>query len=170
MIPTRFRWLSEDVLIEHGRGADLSGMSDRRPYGVALESRLGQAYNEEAFRYFLDVERKRASRAQRPVVLLLLDLRRLLSNGSPIDSLLAAKLFSGLWVCLRETDVVGWFREERIAGAVLTQLDSSPGPNVSPAIRHRVSGAISNVLPPEIARRLRVRVYQLHPRLERLTS
>jgi hypothetical protein len=170
MMYPRFRRLSEDVPIEHGRGSDAYGMSERRAYGVALESRLGQAYNQEAFRYFLDIERKRAARAQRPVVLLLLDARRVPINGSPIDPLLAAKLFSGLWLCLRETDVVGWFREERISGAVLTQLDSSPGPNVSQAIRSRVSGAIGNVLPPEVARSLRVRVYQLHPRPERLTS
>jgi hypothetical protein len=160
---TRFRRLSEDVAFEYGRAPDVYGMSARRAHGVALESRLGQAYNEEAFRYFLDVERKRAVRAGRPVVLLLLDLRRLPINGSPIDPLLAAKLFSGLWLCLRETDVVGWFREERIAGAVMTQLDSSPGPNVSQAIRRRVEGGIGNGVPPEISRRLRVRVYRLHP-------
>src|SRR2546427_798692 len=48
------------------------GAADRRSYGVALEGRLGQAYNEEAFRYFLEIERKRAARARRPVRLLLL--------------------------------------------------------------------------------------------------
>jgi hypothetical protein len=163
---TRFWRLSEDLPSDYGRAPDVYGMSARRAYGVALESRLGQAYNEEAFRYFLDVERKRATRAQRPVVLLLLDLRRLPASSSPIDPLLAAKLFSGLWLCLRETDVVGWFREERIAGAVLTQLDSSPGLNVSQAIRGRVDGAIGNGLPAEISRGLRVRVYQLHPGLK----
>jgi hypothetical protein len=161
MLHTRIQGHPDDGPIEQGRGSDLYGMSDRRAHGVALESRLGQAYNEEAFRYFLEIERKRAARAQRPVVLLLLDLRQLLSSGSPIDPLLAAKVFSGLWLCLRETDIVGWFREDRIAGAVLTQLDSSPGPNVSHAVRQRVSGAIRNSVPPDIARRLRVRVYQL---------
>jgi hypothetical protein len=170
MQDTRFRWLSEDALIEQGRGPDQYGMSDRRPYGVALESRLGQAYNEEAFRYFLEIERKRAARAQRPVVLLLLDVRRVTSSGSPIDPLLAAKLFSRLWLCLRETDVVGWFREDRIAGAVLIQLDSSPGPNVAQEIRQRVSTAVRDGVHPDIARRLRVRVYQFRPRTERLTS
>jgi hypothetical protein len=170
MLPARFRRLSEDAMTGQGRGPDVYGMSVRRPHGVALESRLGQAYNEEAFRYFLDIERKRAARAQRPVVLLLLDLRHLLSSDSPIDPLLTAKLFSGLWLCLRETDVVGWFREDCIAGAVLTQLDGSPGPNVPQAIRHRVSGAIATGLPADIARRLRVRVYQLRPCPERWLS
>ena len=51
------------------------GVADRRSYGVSLEGRLGQAYNEDAFRYFFEIERKRAARAHRPVLLLLLDLR-----------------------------------------------------------------------------------------------
>jgi hypothetical protein len=169
MLHTRFRRFYGDAVIEHGV-PDVYEMSDRREHAVALESRLGQAYNEEAFRYFLDIERKRAARAHRSVVLLLPDLRQLPAGAAPIDPFLAAKLFSGLWLCLRETDVVGWFREDRIAGAVLTQLDSELGLNVSQAIRQRVRGAIGNGLPPQIASRLRVRVYQLRPRPERLTS
>src|SRR6266446_4785495 len=102
------------------------GAADRRSYGVSLEGRLGQAYNEDAFRYFLEIERKRAARAHRPVLLLLLDLRDQPEIGPRIDPMLAAKLFSGLWRCLRETDVVGWYREERVAGAVLTQVDDGP--------------------------------------------
>jgi len=163
MLHTRMRRHFEDGPFEYGRGSDLYGISDRRAYGVALESRFGQAYNEEAFRFFLEIERRRGARAQRPVVLLLLDLRRLPPTGTPIDPLLAAKVFSGLWLCIRETDVVGWFREERIAGAVLTQLDSAPGQNVSQAIRQRVTTAIRTAVAPDLARRLRVRVYQLRP-------
>src|SRR4029077_9558004 len=100
---------------------------DRRPYGVALEGRLGQAYNEEAFRYFLEIERKRAARARRPVLLLLLDLKE--QPAAHMDPILAGKLFSGLWICLRETDVIGWYREDRVAGAVLTQLEEGPQSN-----------------------------------------
>jgi hypothetical protein len=166
MLPHRIRRISQDALAEQGRGPDLYGMSERRSYGVALESRLGQAYNEEAFRYFLDIERRRAARAQRPVVLLLMDVKEPSVAGADIDALLAAKLFSGLLLCLRETDVIGWYRENRIVGAVLNQLDRAPGPNVPLAVRERVSGAIRKGLPPEIAGRLRVRVYQLRPRLK----
>jgi hypothetical protein len=158
--------MSQDAPAEHGRAPDLYGMSDRRSYGVALDSRLGQAYNEEAFRYFLDIERRRAARARRPVVLLLMDVKEPSVPGADIDPLLAAKLFSGLLLCLRETDVIGWYHEDRIVGAVLNQLDSAPGPNVPLAIRQRVSGAIRTGLPLEIADRLRVRVYQLRPRLK----
>ena len=143
---------------------------DRRSYGVALESRLGQAYNQEAFRYFLEIERKRAARAQRPVLLLLMDLKDQPSTGARIDPVLAAKLFSGLWRCLRETDVIGWYREDQVVGAVLNQPEDAPRTDVSQVIRQRVDGAIREGPSADVACRLRVRVYQLRPPAERLTS
>ncbi|HSS40404.1 MAG TPA: hypothetical protein VLT58_16675, partial [Polyangia bacterium] len=72
------------------------GVADRRACGVALAGRFGQAYNEEAFRYLLQIERKRAARAQRPVLLLLLDLRAPLARMR-ITPALAARLFDCLW-------------------------------------------------------------------------
>jgi hypothetical protein len=143
------------------------GVADRRSYGVSLEGRLGQAYNEDAFRYFLQIERKRAARANRPVLLLLLDLRDQPANSPRIDPVLAARLFSGLWRCLRDTDVVGWYREERVAGAVLTQVDEGPRSEVTRVARERVITALCHDLSADVARRLRVRVYQLRAGLKR---
>jgi hypothetical protein len=141
--------------------------ADRRSYGVSLEGRLGQAYNEDAFRYFLEIERKRAARAHRPVLLLLLDLREQPAAGPHIDSMLAAKLFSGLWRCLRETDVVGWYREDHVAGAVLTQVEDGPRSEVTRVTRERVRTALCQDLSADVARRLRVRVYQLRTGMKR---
>jgi hypothetical protein len=143
------------------------GAVDRRSYGVSLEGRLGQAYNEDAFRYFLEMERKRAARAHRPVVLLLLDQREQQSTGPRIDPALAAKLFSALWRCLRETDVVGWYRENRVAGAVLTQVEDGLRSEVTQVTRERVTTALCQDLSADVARRLRVRVYQLRAGLKR---
>jgi len=143
------------------------GVADRRSYAVSLEGRLGQAYNEDAFRYFLEIERKRAARAHRPVLLLLLDLRDQPATGPRIDPTLATRLFSSLWRCLRETDVVGWYREERVAGAVLTQVDDGPRSEVTRVTRERVRTALCQDLSADVARRLRVRVYQLRAELKR---
>jgi hypothetical protein len=140
----------------------MNTMADRRSYRVALEGRFGQAYNEEAFRYFLLLERKRAERAHRPVLLLLLDLREP-PGRVRIDPALAAKLFSCLWRCLRETDVVGWCRENRVVGAVLTQVDDVVPPEVTAVIRQRVGEVLRQGFSAEVARPLRVRVYRLRP-------
>src|SRR5205823_7859534 len=104
--------------------------------GVALEGRLGHAYNEAGFRYFLEIERKRAARLGRPCVLLLVGLKGQPAPSARIDPMLATKLFSSLWLCLRETDVIGWYREDRVAGALLTQLADS---SQTDAIRERVT-------------------------------
>ena len=140
----------------------MNTMAARGSHGLALEGRFGQAYNEEAFRYFLLIERKRAERAHRPVLLLLLDLREP-PERMRIDPALAAKLFSSLWRCLRETDVVGWCREDRVVGAVLTQVDDVVPAEVTTVIRQRVSEVLRQGLSADVARPLRVRVYQLRP-------
>jgi hypothetical protein len=142
------------------------GVADRRSYGVVLEERLGQAYNEQAFRYFLEIERQRAARAHRPVLLLLLDAKEPLGTGADMDPVLASKLFSGLWRCLRDTDVVGWYREARVPGAILTQVEDGLRPEATREIHQRVKRALCERLSADVARRLRVRVYQLRPRLK----
>jgi hypothetical protein len=139
---------------------DMEEATDRSPCGVALEGRLGRAYNEEAFRYFLEIERKRAVRLGRPCLLLVVGLKGPRTNAR-ISPVLAVKLFSSLWLCLRETDVIGWYREDRVAGAVLTQL--AVGPPQLDVIRQRVTEALAEGLPSDWARRFQVHVYHLKP-------
>jgi len=141
------------------------GTADRRSYGVVLEGRFGQAYNEQAFRYFLQIERGRAARAQRPVLLLLLELRKS-DEHALIDPALAAKLFDCLWRCLRETDLVGWYREDRVAGAVMTHVEGECRADVLDVIRQRLGQTLCASLSTDVARRFRVRVYQCRPQLK----
>ncbi|MGB7220845.1 MAG: hypothetical protein WBD07_18740 [Vicinamibacterales bacterium] len=133
---------------------------------VTVEGRSGQAYNEQAFGYFLEIERKRSERSNRPFLLLLVDLKK--EPGEPEKNLglnpaLATRLFSGLWTCLRETDFVGWYREGRVAGAVLTQPADMSRTDVSGDVGPRIRELLCKGLPPDAARRLQVRVYQLPP-------
>ena len=144
----------------------MRGDPDRCAYGVAIEGRLGRAYNEEAFRYFLEIERKRAPRLGRPCLLLLAGLKNQATPNVRMDRAIAARLFSGLWQSLRETDVIGWYREDRVAGALLTQLPDGPLPEVSRLIRQRVSETLYQGFRPNVARRLRVHVYELRPKLK----
>lgn len=131
--------------------------------GVAREDRLGRAYNEEAFSYLLATEQKRSERSGRPFLLLLLDLTEPAGGGSVrIDTKVAASLFSSLEFGLRETDVVGWYREGRVAGALLTDLGHGPETDIPDRVGQRISGAVGGALPWHIVRRLRVRVYRRH--------
>ena len=143
--------------------ARIADVPDPCACAVVMESRFGQAYNQEAFRYFVAVERRASERSPRPVLLLLVGLRRRSGMSARVDPAIAAQLFSALWQCLRETDVVGWFREGRVAGALLTQLAGSPGVAGS-RIQEKVRAALGRTLPPEVAGRLRIRVCHLPPR------
>jgi len=140
--------------------------SDRDSRGVALASRLGQAYDEDAFLYFLAIERKRSERSGSPFLLLLVDLKEEAGVSVRIAPFVASRIFSRLWLCLRESDFVGWYREERVAGAVLTHLAAGPLTEVCEDVCQRVSTALRENLSPDVARRLQVHVYQLGPRLK----
>ena len=111
-----------EVKVRQKAVSDLRADPDRCLPGVALEGRLGYAYNEQAFRYLLAIEQKCSERSGCPFLLLLVDLKEESGIGVRIDPMVATKLFSALGLCLRETDVVGWYREERVAGAVLIEL------------------------------------------------
>ncbi len=126
---------------------------------LAREGRTVLAYNEEAFRYFLEIECARAERSGRPVILVLARL----SARPRIAAAVAQKLFGGLWLCIRETDFIGWYHEGRTAGAVLTQRPGVSLADVTREIRARVSDALGQALPPRARRRLRVHVWPLLP-------
>lgn len=139
------------------RGAMRSG-ADRCGCGLASAAVPG-AYNEEAFRYFLDIERRRSEISSRPFVLVLLNLRMpRVSNDSASDS---ETLLAGLSHVVRETDFIGWFRDRSVAGAVLTQHSETAVSDLTAAVSRRVVQILGDRLPPTLAHRVRVRVYQL---------
>ena len=124
----------------------------------------GQAYNEEAFRYFLDIERKRSEVSRRPFLLLLVDLKKVRGSSSRFSDRSSDRLFSQLALSLRETDFVGWYRDGRVAGAVLTQRPDMPDmqeARVSRNVARRVKDALRAQLDRETSDRLQVRVYQI---------
>jgi GGDEF domain-containing protein len=128
---------------------------------LAFPDGLGPVYNEEAFRYFLQIERKRASRSNSRFLLLLVDLKQQQQAGTPFDSASGRTLFSSMWSCLRETDFIGWYRQERVASAVLTQVGETPGVEVANLVAERVRAALMQSLPGVLAARIQVRVYQV---------
>lgn len=131
--------------------------------GVALEGRLGQAYNEETFRYFLAIERKRAERSGCPFLLLLVELKEREGAGGRIDSIIGDDIFSSLSLSLRDSDFVGWYRETLVVGAVLTELGDGHLTEVSRRIAQRVSEMLATRLPQNVASCLQVQISQAPP-------
>jgi hypothetical protein len=115
------------------------------------------AYDEEAFRYFLGVEQKRADRSGRIVLLLLVELE-LPSGLLPLATPLADRLFSALAAAVREMDFVGWYSTGYVAGAVLVQAVNPLPPVDRNSIGARVGVMLREALPPGVGDRLQIRV------------
>jgi hypothetical protein len=123
---------------------------------VAPEGRLRQIYNEEAFRYLLAIERTRAERSCCSFLLVLVDLKNQRGMSGRITPAVAAKLLSGLSLSVRDGDFIGWFREGRVAGAVLTQGPDPPAPDVPRQLGQRITATLRERLPAPLTGRVRV--------------
>lgn len=135
-------------------------MSGGRTSAIALESRLGQAYTEDAFRHLQAIEQRRSERSGRPLALLLVDLKpKSRWPSAPLQPLLARKVFECLWLCLRETDFIGWYRADTVAGALLTELPDGPDIVAPNNVAARVNRVLSEHLPSDIADCLRLRMH-----------
>ena len=119
-----------------------------------------RAYNEAAFRYFLDVERRRAERAHSPLFLMLVSLKQRPGGRMALTPTTSAAVFSALTSCVREVDFVGWYHEGLVAAAVL-----APSGSPSDTVRHHLSArahrALQHTLSTADAARAEVRVVGL---------
>ena len=123
-----------------------------------LECPQGSEYDEEAFMYFLGIERARAERAHQPVRVLLASLEPVPNQPAGFPHASAQKVFAGLRLTLRDTDVVGWYRQDHIAGAVLT-FPATAGADVT-TFERRIETALRRRLPAPLAERLQLRMVQ----------
>jgi hypothetical protein len=130
------------------------------PAFIQFDGEVCRAYNEVAFRYFLEIERKRAEHSARPLLLMLVTLRKFPRAPMDVPSGMFARIFSALAACVREVDFVGWYREGAVAAAVLV-----PSGPVSATVRHHLSAralrALKQRLSPDEAARVGVRVVTL---------
>jgi hypothetical protein len=131
------------------------------PAEAGLERRPGAECDESAFLYLLGVERSRADRANLALHLLLVSLEAASGKAVPMGRVTAARVFAGLRRSLRETDVIGWYRQESVAGAVLSSASDQPGLDLSAIIQDRVTASIRRELPDVVVRNLKMRVIQL---------
>jgi hypothetical protein len=129
-------------------------------YSTFRSGPAGRAFNEAAFRYFLGVDRQRAARSMRSLLLVLVTVRQPPWQRARLNDNAAAALFAGLGACVRDVDFVGWYREGYAAGAVMPQPGNAPG-DVLHRVRERVLEALRLRFPNEPPEALRVRVIRL---------
>ena len=114
-----------------------------------------EIYDQSAFRHFLALERRRAERRGRSLVLLLVEMAPL-PQGHRAAGTIESTIFGVLEQCVRESDFVGWYTTARIAGAVLVQGGTPPSQDVCHAIGKRVTTMLKVRLPADFATGVRV--------------
>jgi hypothetical protein len=133
-----------------------------------MDNRTNEAYSEDAFRYFLEIERRRSDASGRPFFLLLIDVGNQ-SRRKAIEGVAADRLFAALASCLRETDFVGWYRHAQIVGGVLTQDSTTVEADVLECVTERVRAALAANLPAAVLDGAQVRAFQI-PAPAKLTA
>jgi hypothetical protein len=125
------------------KGKDIS-LRPARPAPGANCSTL----REEDFLRVIRHERKRAERSGKPSLLMLIEMEAQFpceKSGEPLR-----KILSALAATTRETDVTGWYKNDRVVGVVFTEItiedaDSNGSPIVT-TVMTRVNQALRSRL------------------------
>jgi lipopolysaccharide/colanic/teichoic acid biosynthesis glycosyltransferase len=97
---------------------DNSNPTDPLLEGVPIVERA--PLDEEIFRRMIAIERKRTERSKAPFLLMLLEV--VSDQGAKRDRKTLDQIASSLLVSSRDTDLVGWYKDRSIVGAMFTGL------------------------------------------------
>src|SRR5229473_6285100 len=103
--------------------------------------------HEDAFVSMLYLERRRAERAQKRFVLMLVDVKDAIRDGQKNRTL--AKVTNALLSVTRETDIVGWYLEDHLIGVIGTEVGQAKPKTVQSRMLEKVRAAFVEALPQE---------------------
>jgi hypothetical protein len=98
--------------------------------------------SENIFHSQLTKERRRADRSRKPFFLMLLDAH--LQGGAAAEILQQA--LAVLVASKRETDLVGWYKEDAIAGVIFTEVNVNGEHAIMKMLRGRTESALAQRL------------------------
>jgi len=90
------------------------------------------------------------------MLLVLVSLRLSPGRSQPLKDNIASTIFTALEACVREVDFVGWYRQGRVAGAVLPQ-GAVASSELRSLILKRILTSLRKSLPTDATRQLHVR-------------
>jgi hypothetical protein len=129
--------------------------------GFAVRGLPGLVCDERAFHYLLGIERRRSDVTQRPFFLMLIECDAASGGAAGRRRVTPAQLLPIVCNAVRETDFVGWYRQNDIVGAALTQ-DGRPGTtDAGSIVRDRMVRAVHDGLSFDLASQVRVRLYEV---------
>jgi len=132
---------------------------DRAERETLVHPDVASAYNEDAFQYFLDIERRRSRLSGHTFLLLVIS-----TSGEPGESIQADvsdRIFAALSATVRDTDFIGWYSQGTAIGAVLIQAADTSQLDAVGRVSSRLSKALVSGLPSGLVERLRFRLCQV---------
>jgi lipopolysaccharide/colanic/teichoic acid biosynthesis glycosyltransferase len=144
----------------HQGSFDTGRTVERRATPAHTQERSTRSHviNADVFKEVVIRERKRADRANRPFVLLLISARAP-EEGRHFSDWRAA--LEAVTSAKRETDLLGWFEQQSAVGVVLTEIETFD-PSVAREISRRVRQALAKQLGAETASDFSIRLH-VHP-------
>jgi lipopolysaccharide/colanic/teichoic acid biosynthesis glycosyltransferase len=99
---------------------------------------------KEAFASMLYLERRRAERAKKHFVLMLVDVKRVIAK--PDKKRILPKFTSVLSTSIRETDIIGWYLEDDVIGVIATELGETKPRTVQELMLEKVRNAFQEAV------------------------
>ena len=90
------------------------------PFLEWLSAGEREVFNEETFKRMIAIERKRTERSREPFLLMLLGGGK--REGSERNETVLDRVLSVLLLSIRETDVIGWYKDRTTVGVMFTGL------------------------------------------------
>ncbi len=129
---------------------------ESRPPKMIL-SNATSMLSQEIFRATLIRERKRSERSRKPLLLMLIDCNAAEDRIS--SATLLKKMAPVLPQVIRETDVAGWFENDRILGVIFTELGSMAAETAIETIEAKVRKSCQKYCRGEQAKHLKISFY-----------
>jgi lipopolysaccharide/colanic/teichoic acid biosynthesis glycosyltransferase len=112
--------------------------------------------NEETFCAMLAVERRRAERSRKPFLLMLIDSGVAQTNGRRDVVERLAPVVSG---AIRESDILGWYRQSVVLGIIFTELSQETNAPLSEALRGKIVKALRENLGQRLTSQLSITLH-----------
>ncbi len=129
----------------------------RESFGTRYHSKNfnNEVCNEEVFLNILYRERKRTERSEKPFLLTILDVQKIVPTNSYPDIL--DDIVSVLMSLIRETDICGWYEDGSKIGMIFTEIDNSIDVQAArEAILSKVRSNLSENIPPDILAKISI--------------
>ena len=124
------------------RQNDNSNPTDPLLEGVAAVERI--PLEEEIFRRMIAIERKRTERSKAPFLLMLLEI--VSEDGAKQNQKTLDRIAAALLASSRDTDLVGWYKNKAIVGAMFTGLVVHDKRTVLDTFLTKVTGSLREEL------------------------